>query len=111
MFIGITARVDPFYLSCMSHRWCVPHGVGMDAPRLSLSVLAPDLEVGKYIGEVLTLVECEPVWVRMEFNWTILAQCPSALKHWSGTSEKGGVCLIKNKEILLLSVKNLPGRY
>lgn len=38
--------------------WMGWHGTrsGMDAPKLSLRVLAPDLEVGKYNGEVLTLL-------------------------------------------------------
>lgn len=81
MCTDIAARVDAFYISCMSHRWCVPPRSGMDAPRLSLPVLDPDLEVGKYIGEVLTLIECEPVLDQMQFNCIILADCPSALKH------------------------------
>lgn len=83
MCTDIPAQVDPFYLLCTSHRWCVTPRSGVDAPKLTLPVLAPDLEAGKYIGEVLTLTAWEPVWVQMQFNCIVLAQSPGALKHYS----------------------------
>lgn len=87
----------------------------MDAPKLSLPVLGPDLEVGKCFAEVLTLIECEAVWVQMQFSSDVLAQAASSARAFNilvVPLQKDGICLlIKYKAVLLLSVKYLLGRY